>query len=264
MKALPLLILNTVTFLLTLVINYLIGSGSSGERTVGEVSDLYPTLITPAGYAFAIWGIIYLFLLGYLGAQWVGYFNKRNEDSLLPSGIWFAASNIFNGLWVILWTNVAMVWSVLIISALLFSLIQLVIRLKLELWNAPVKIILFVWWPITIYTGWVVLATTLNISIWLNSINLLQNILTPEIWAIVVLAVASAVYVFLTFTRNMREAALVGVWGTIAIAVKQWEQNETVVYASLTAAVVLFLIAGYHAFKNATAPPPSGSRPSSL
>lgn len=250
MKPFPLLVINTLTFIFTLVLNYVYGSGTRGKQTVGEISDLYPTLITPAGYAFAIWGVIYLMLLGFLVYQWIGFFKNNNQESLYPSGIWFAASNIFNGLWIILWTNLALGWSVLVICALLFSLIQLVIRLKLEIWDAPLRIIFFVWWPITIYIGWVILATTLNISVWLQSTAWLDNTINPEILSAFVLAVATGIYAYLTFTRNLRESALVGVWGTCAIAVDQWGNNETIANAALVSAIILFLIAGYHFSKN--------------
>ncbi len=249
MKPFPLLLLNTFTFIFTLILNYVYGSGERGEQTVGEISDLYPTLITPAGYAFAIWGLIYLMLLGFLIYQWVGFLRDNNQESLLPSGIWFAASNIFNGLWIILWTNIAMGWSVLVICALLFSLIQLVIRLKLEIWDAPLRIIFLVWWPITIYLGWIILATTLNISVWLQSTGWLENIDNPEILSTFVLAVATGIYANLTFSRNLRESALVGTWGTSAIAVNQWGQNEYIATAALASAIILFLIAGYHFIK---------------
>ena len=256
MKTLSLLLINTVTFIFTLILNYIYGSGTRGEQTVGEISDLYPTLITPAGYAFAIWGLIYLMLLGFLIYQWIGFFKGNNEDSLLPSGLWFAASNVFNGFWITIWTNIAFGWSVVVICALLFSLIQLVIRLKLEIWDAPLKIILFVWWPISVYIGWVVLATTLNLSIWFQRTTWLENSLSPEIWSILILAVATGIYAYLTFSRNLRESALVGVWGTCAIAVNQWGENKTVVYAALAAATVLFLIAGYHFMKTRKASTP--------
>ena len=250
MKPFYLLLLNTFTFTITLALNYVYGSGTRGERTVGEISDLYPTLITPAGYAFAIWGLIYLMLVGFLIYQWIGFFRGNNQESLLPSSLWFAASNVFNGMWIILWTNVALGWSVLVICALLFSLIQLLIRLKLEIWDAPFRIIFFVWWPITVYIGWIVLATTLNISILLQSTAWLGNMLFPEIWSMLVLGVATGIYIFLTYKRNLREAALVGVWGTCAIAVNQWGQNETLVFAALSSAVILIFTAGYHFVKN--------------
>lgn len=250
MKPFPLLLLNSFTFIFTLVLNYLYGSGEWGERTMAEISELFPTLITPSGYAFAIWGLIYLMLLGFLIYQWVGFFRNNNEESLYPSGIWFAASNVFNGLWIILWTNIALGWSVLVICTLLFSLIQLVIRLKLEIWDAPLRIIFFVWWPITVYLGWVVLATTLNISVWIQSTAWLESTIEPAILSAFILAIATGIYAYLTFSRNMRETALVGAWGTSAIAVNQWGQNETVALAAMASAIILLLISGYHFARN--------------
>ena len=37
-------------------------------RGTGEVSDTFPTLVTPAGYVFSIWGLIYIGLLAYSAA----------------------------------------------------------------------------------------------------------------------------------------------------------------------------------------------------
>ena len=33
--------------------------------TTGEISDSFPVLFTPAGYVFAIWGVIYILLIGF-------------------------------------------------------------------------------------------------------------------------------------------------------------------------------------------------------
>jgi len=60
---------NIAAFAITLVINGLAGTTLIGGRTTAEVSDMYPTLITPAGYVFAIWGIIYLLLGAWLVYQ---------------------------------------------------------------------------------------------------------------------------------------------------------------------------------------------------
>jgi len=56
-------ILNITGLLLTLVINYLANAIPIADKNTGEVSDLYETLFAPAGFTFAIWGIIYLLLL---------------------------------------------------------------------------------------------------------------------------------------------------------------------------------------------------------
>jgi len=57
-------IVNIVVFVVTLIVNGLAGSTTLlNGVTSGEVSDLYPTFITPAGFTFAIWSVIYTLLL---------------------------------------------------------------------------------------------------------------------------------------------------------------------------------------------------------
>jgi len=250
MKQLFLVLVNTLTLLGALYVNYFFASGAGGQESVGEISDKYKTLITPAGYAFSIWGLIYLMLVGYVGYQWVEYKRGWENGSLDNSGIWFALSNIFNGIWIVVWTNEWIGLSVLVIFLLLFSLIQLVIRLRLEIWDAPKKIIFFVWWPICIYLGWIVLASVINFAVWINNSGILQNLLSPEIWAVIIIGVAVGVYLLLTFSRNMREASLVGAWGLSALAYRHWDSNNLLVIVALLGAAILVISSGYHAYKN--------------
>lgn len=42
-----------------------VGAGLPGARSVADVSDRYPTVITPAGYAFAVWGVIFALCLAW-------------------------------------------------------------------------------------------------------------------------------------------------------------------------------------------------------
>ncbi|WP_224997757.1 hypothetical protein [Cesiribacter sp. SM1] len=250
MKALILLLANTLSLLITLAVNYTAGTGAISSKSIGDVSDEYPTLLTAAGYAFSIWGLIYLMLVAFTAYQWYAWFKGRNRESLLKAGIWFFMANLANALWVFAWLTENLGLSVLIILFLLFSLTRLVIRLELETWDAPLRIIIFVWWPVCIYLGWIVLATVINISVYLESLGVLANLMAPELWAILVLVLASLIYLFLTWSRNMREAALVGVWGLVAIAYKQWNNHDAVAITALLAAAVLFLYAGYHGIKN--------------
>jgi hypothetical protein len=246
-KNLALLIFNTLSYVVTLYLNYLYGAGVGERKSVGEISNQYDTLITPAGYAFSIWGLIYLLLLGFIIFQWISFFRNQNHKSLLPTSFWFGLSNIFNALWIVVWTSEMLAVSVLVIFALLLCLLILVVKLRLEIWDAPLDIIAFVWWPICIYTGWVVVASVVNTSVLLYSLDLFEN---QVLWTCLTLTVATGIYIFLTFNRNMREAALVGVWAFIAVAIKQWEGEYLVAYISVCFAVVLFLAAGIHAFKN--------------
>ena len=57
-----LVMLNTISTVAMLVVNGFAASGRLGGVTVKEISDRYETLFTPAGYAFSIWSVIFLFL----------------------------------------------------------------------------------------------------------------------------------------------------------------------------------------------------------
>lgn len=250
MSRLPLLLLNTLTFIGTIYVNYFFASGAGGQETVGEVSDKYLTLITPAGYAFSIWGLIYLLLLGFLIFQWVEFGRGWKNESLEKSGLWFAGSNVLNGLWIVVWTNEWLGLSVLVIFLLLFCLIQLVIRLRLEIWEAPKTVIFFVWWPICIYIGWITLASVVNAAAVLKSSFLSVDVFSEQIWTGVMMGISVMIYLAMTFKRNMREAALVGVWGLSAIAFRHWDTLPELAVAAVAGAGILLAASSYHAFIN--------------
>jgi hypothetical protein len=250
MKQYTLLILNTLTLAGALVMNFLSGTGFFDGRTVGEISARNDTLFTPAGYAFGIWGLIYLFLLAFVAYQWHAWIKRREDRELKQTGIWFMLSNLFNGSWIYFWLHEHIGISVIIILLLLLSLIVLTVRLKLEIWDAPVRIIALVWWPICIYLGWVIVATVANIAIYLKSIDWTMLGISEVTWAIVMLIIAAMIYIFLIFKRNLREAAGVGIWAFVAIVVKQWDANREIAVTAIVLSAILFLLIAYHGYKN--------------
>jgi len=248
MKKIYLLTANTISLILVLAMNYIYGSGTLGGKTVGEISNLYPTAITPAGYAFAIWGVIYILLLAFVAYQWYEWKKGGTDYSVSPAGGWFFSANAANILWLVFWTNEWMSGSLLAMALLLFSLIKLVVALRLETWDAPLRVIFFVWWPICIYIGWVILATVLNVAVFLVSISWSGWGLSPEIWAVVAMGLGLLVYLMLIRYRNMREAGFVGAWGFAAIAVAS---GETLISAAALSAAAILLVAGiFHGIKN--------------
>ncbi|SHM75473.1 hypothetical protein SAMN04488057_103215 [Cyclobacterium lianum] len=250
MKPLTLLVLNSLSLVFTLTINYLGGTGKYFQNSVGEISSLYPTAITPAAYAFSIWGLIYLALTAFLIYQWYTYATGRQSLTVIPTGIWFTFANLANAFWVWAWTAEYLLLSVLLISLLLFSLVRLILRLRLEIYDAPLQVIFWVWWPVCIYTGWIVLATVLNIAVSLKSFNLLSGAFSETVWAVLLLIVAGIIYIWITLRRNMREAALVGAWGLVAIAAKQGQSYPKVAFSAIAIAGLLLIITVIHAYRN--------------
>jgi hypothetical protein len=245
-----LVIFNSLTLLAVIIVNALGGSGQIAGRNVGEVSRQYDTLFAPAGYAFSIWGIIYLMLFGFAGFQWYALLKKKNDDIIKSTGPFFILANLANIAWMFLWLNEFIGLSVLAMLLLLSSLIALTLRLKLEMWDAPLRILSFVWWPIAVYLGWIIVATVANIAAFLVSLSWEGFLLSPQAWAIIMIAIATAIYLTLIFTRNLREAAVVGIWALIAIAIKQWGNYLEITITAVFAAFILLSAILIHAWKN--------------
>jgi hypothetical protein len=249
-NAKTLVVINTITLIIMLFANFASNTGVFSKQAVGDVSHKYDTLFAPASYAFAIWGFLFLLAIAFVIFQWVLLKNNDPKKFIQRTGIWFSLGNIANAFWIYFWINEMIGWSVLLIFLLLISLIILTIHLRLELDDEPVRIIFFVWWPITFYLGWIMVATVACVAAWLVSIGWSAAGLQQDTWTIIMIAVASLIYIFLLIKRNMREALVVGVWAFIAIAIRQWNLHFNVAIAAIIAASILAVASFIHVYKN--------------
>ncbi len=249
MKQANLLILNTASLLYALIMNGLSNTGTFNGKTVGEVSDAFETIIAPAGYAFSIWGVIYILLIMFVGYQWYAWLKYKDDTELNRTGIWFALSSLANGTWIVAWLYTNIGASVILMLVLLISLIALTVKLRLEIWNAPKKIIVFVWWPICIYLGWIIVASVANIAAFLISINWHGSFLSEQTWTIIMIIAAVVIYLLLIYFRNLREAAFVGIWALVAITVKHWEVLPAIVITTIVSSIVLLIAIILNALK---------------
>jgi len=247
----PLQIINGIAFVCVIVMNYLSNTGLLNNTTIGEVSKQYNTLFTPAGYAFSIWGIIYLLVLGFVIYQGRSLFVTVRDDAfVLKTGWWFLLSCIANCLWIITWIYGYTIMSSVFIFILLFSLMQIVIKNSMELVDEPISVILFLWWPFVIYSGWITVASIANVSAVLVKHHWDGFGVSSTIWTILLIVIAMGINLIITWTRNMREFALVGAWALIAIYVANNDVNTTVAYTAAIAAAILIISSFTHAFKN--------------
>ncbi len=244
-------IANIITFITMVLVNYLSNTGAINDTTIGDVSDSMKNLFTPAGYAFSIWGLIYLMLLGFIIYQSRSLFKKvRDDDFILKTGWWFVLSCFANIMWITFWLYGYMEYSILAIFVLLYSLLKIVMNNRMELWDAPISVIAFLWWPFVIYSGWVTVASIANVAAYLKSIEWNAWGYSEASWAVTMIIIAGIINLVVIWRRNMREFAMVGVWALTAIAVANWEASQTVAYAAIAVAAVLFVSSGYQAFKN--------------
>ena len=242
---------NVIALVLTIFINYLSNTGSINNTTIGKVSENLNTLFTPAGYAFSIWGLIYLLLAGFVIYQSRSLFvSVKNDAFILKTGWWFIISCVANSLWVFAWLYGYTGLSCIFIFLLLFSLLKIVINNRMELDDVPISKLLFLYWPFTIYSGWVTVASIANVSSYLVKIEWDGFGITAITWTIVMIIIASCINLIITWKRNMREFALVGAWSLIAIGVANTDLHNQITYVAYVAAGLLILSSSIHAFKN--------------
>ena len=235
----------------TIFINYLSNTGLMNNTTIGEVSNGYKSLFTPAGYTFAIWGIIYLLLFSFAIYQGRSLFVKVKDDSfVLKTGWWFILSCLFNSLWVFAWIYEYTGLSCLFIFLLLVSLLKIVLNNRMELDDERFPVIIFVWWPFVIYSGWVTVASMANVSTYLIKIEWNGFGLSDTVWTLIMITIAVVVNLIVTWKRNMREFALVGAWALVGIANANNAISVTIVGVAFVSAGILLLSAFGHGFKN--------------
>ncbi len=232
---------NIVAYIITLIINGLSNTTLIGGRTTAEVSALYPTLITPAGYVFSIWGVIYILLAVFLVYQAL----PSNKDKPFHKQIsfLFILTCVFNIAWLFLWQNVYISYSVILIIAFLLSLMAIYLRLNIGKSDVPLKERLAVHLPFSVYLGWLTIATIANISIALVAANWDGFGISLETWAVLVLAIALILDLIVIATRRDIGYSLVFIWALAGIAVNQTNGNVILTAEIAIVIIVIALIA---------------------
>ena len=215
-----------------IIFNFFAATGILGGTATNVVSDKYPTSITPAGYAFAIWSLIYLgtiiFSIYQALASQIEKFRGIRRVYIL--------SCLFNCLWLYFWSQEAILVCVGIILLLLLTVGFVNFKLKR---TAPIGEYWFAKVPFGIYFGWVTAATLVNIMIALVYLGVPMAYTTYLGAGFVFIAGIFGVLVSLKLTNYFYPLAIA--WALTAIAVKQ--SGKTLIVASCAVAVIVCLIA---------------------
>lgn len=237
-------IVNGVAFVSTIVMNYLSNTGVFNGNTNKTVSDVYFNFFTPAGYAFSIWGLIYLALLGFVFYSGRGLFNSKNEEPILPKiGWWFVVSCVANSFWLVAWLYEYAVISVLLMVLIFSSILKIMNVIRLNLNYQSFKSRLFILFPFAMYLGWISVAMIANVAASLTKIGWNGWGISDEYWTIIMILIAGIVNVLVLWKWNLRTFAIVGIWALLAIAVSNTSKNgpESIVYTCYFVASALFI-----------------------
>ena len=214
-------ILVLVATLATIGINFLAAAGYINGTTPEEVSNKYLTPVTPAGYAFAIWSLIYAGLIAFsiyqlLPAQIAKFKRKRTL---------YIISCVLNCAWIYFWHHEQIVACFLLIASLAFVLFLICRTLKNtdslgEYWLAKA--------PFSIYFGWITAASLVSFAILLKYFGF--EISGSTLLAVLLILLAAVLGVLLRIRLSNDLYPLAVAWALTGIAVKQ-SGNTPIVFA---------------------------------
>ncbi|SRR6056297_432430 len=250
-------ILNLVSLVLVLIVNFLANYLPINGYNTGELSDMYPNLFVPAGITFSIWGVIYLLLAIFVIYQFIP-FSKKNEvreNILRKIGYLFFLSSIFNAAWILTWHYLYVFLSLLVMISLLLTLITLYQRLEIGFKKYSRKMYTIFILPFSIYLGWITVATIANVTAWLVNINWNGFGLSDVFWTILVIIVGLIITLYTLLKRKDIAFSLVIVWAYLGIIIKRYFQDPdpimSIVYvAAVSIVLIIISIANIYARQN--------------
>jgi hypothetical protein len=222
-----------------IVVNFISQRFPFNGQTNAQVSYKYPTLLTPAGYAFSIWGLIFLSLLLYAVWQLLPA-QRRNPlpDAVARPLVW---ANLMTCLWLVVFAYELLVPSMIVMLLILaglgvvYSRARLFVRRQEAPWYSSI--------PFGLYLGWISVATVVNVTLALGTKWQTDTEQSIEL-SIVLVGITAGLA--LNVTRRFHEFAYPAAvaWGLLGIWGARRTQADTLVlaYMALAAAVLVAVL----------------------
>lgn len=188
----------------------------NGQAT-GEVSARFPVLITPPGYVFGIWGLIYTGLIAYAAYQALP---AQRDSPRLRRVAWpFVLSCAANVAWLLLWHYNRFGLTLGAMVGLLLALIAADRRLG-RFGEQPAGELLFARLPFSVYLGWISVATIVNATVVLYDAGWDGAGLSPELWTAGLLGVGAGLGATMGLRQGDPAYPLVLAWAFAGVAGK--------------------------------------------
>jgi len=231
---------NIAAFIVVIAVNAMANGVPLGGQTTGEISAKYPSLFTPAGYVFSIWGLIYFGLAAFV--VWQALPGQRANGRLAAIRTPFVINCLGNAAWIFAWHYDQLLLSVVLMLVILGTLVQIYRRLGAGTTEMPAAERWFARLPFSIYTAWITVATIANISAVQISQGWEDAGIDAVTWTLIKIALAGTIAVTVLFRRRDIAFTLVAVWASAGIAVKQAATPEVAGAALVIALLGVLLI----------------------
>ncbi len=237
--------INLLSYFSLVILNFLSVRIPFFGKTPGDVSDLFPNLLTPADFAFKIWWFIYL-LLGVFAFYQIK--PKPQEDGKIPLevsaiGFLFLISCIFNFAWLLTWQSMHITWAFISIFSLWILLIVINYRLTiLGKAHSAYRV------PFSAYLAWVCVAALANLNVLLMNLDFGFFGLTDENWTALLIVIGILGTFLVLYLNQDLTFTLVLIWAFYGIYVRndQLSNGENIVVSmSLIGIATLFIVGAW-------------------
>jgi len=227
-----------IAILATLSVNVLSNFFPPAGLNIGEIANTILTgvLITPANYAFAIWGLIYLGLIAY------GIYQLRptvhGNPTMRRVNFLLIVACLAQIAWVYLFTLRLFWFSVVAMLIILLALIGAYLQLNIGREQASRQRRWLAHIPFSIYLGWISVATIVNIASALYISGWDGWGISAVGWTVVMLVVGAVIGAIVAIQRADVAFTLVFIWAYVAISMRQLD-NPAIWITAVVAAIVL-------------------------
>ncbi len=201
-------IIVAASFLAMVIMNGLANALPLGGRTTGGVSDAYPTLFTPAGFTFSIWGLIYV-VLGVATVRFLMMDEGGLQGMYTFIGTVFILSFLLNIAWLFAWHHDRILLSSLVMLVLFFVLAWGFARIPGDLGIIRAGV--------SLYFAWISVAFIANITITLVAFDISMPFFSDAVWLVLVLLFATGVPLLTLFIQKDILFGAVFLWAFLGI-----------------------------------------------
>lgn len=219
-------------------LNYYANTRPFNGQTMGAVSAKYPTLLTPAGYAFGIWGLIFLGLAGYAVWQLLPAQRRASLPDALARPLTLASAA--TAAWVVLFAHELILPSVGVMLLILGALVVVYGRARRRIFAGAASAWAGV--PFSLYLGWISVASVINLTIGLRELGWKTAEGMSVVLALGLLVVVVGLALLISRVFQDVVFPLVVAWALVAIWVVRLREVPELGWAALAGAVVAVVL----------------------
>lgn len=222
----------------------LFGSGLFGGPGIADAAGgtfaADATVLAPAGFAFAIWSVIYLGLLAYALWQFAPAQAAKPRHRAVGYGV--AASALLNAVWIVCVLAWRIAESFVIIVILLGVLLVTFVRACRRPRRGTAAEAVLIDGVIGLYLGWVTVAAAANLAAWLADMGIAAWAQAPGVPGTITLVGAGIIAVLTAWRSGRWAPGAATAWGLSWIAVGRWAGGPEAPVVATTAVVLAIIV----------------------